>query len=151
MKRYLFLLILLIITIASCHHDSKKIQHKKHKKSLNKDTLFITKRSAVSVFMDSVTLEKTMKQYNKEDGETVADDESFYTFIADSVLESHRLPIINAQGYKYVKFIQTNRKITLIKTDTLVQIHTIYLFDPSKAPVNADMASMQEEYDQYFH
>jgi hypothetical protein len=129
-----------------CHHDSKKLHHKKHKKSLNKDTLFITKRSAVSVWLDSTTMEKRRKQYGNDDSDAAEEDNVYYAGIADSILKSKGLPVIDAQNYKYLKFMQHNGISTVVKIDTLPQFYTLYLFDPSKSPHEADIAEIDVDY-----
>jgi hypothetical protein len=152
MKRYLFILVLLSITIFSgCHHDSKKRHHKKHKNSLSKDTLFITRRSAISVWLDTATLEKRRKQYGDTSFYIAGDDEVYYSGTADSVLTARKLPLISGSEFKFIKFEQNNGIVTIIRTDTLSKLHTLYLFDPSKAPYDADVTIMDEEYKNYYH
>jgi hypothetical protein len=147
--RFLFL----AITICGCHHDQHKHYPKKHKQksTTNKDTLFVTTRSAISVWLDTATLEKRRKQYGDDSFYTVSDDEVYYSSQADSVLRSHKLPIIDAREYKYLKFVQYNKLSKVIKVDTLSFIHTVYLFDPSKMPLNVDVTDIENEYNEFYH
>jgi hypothetical protein len=145
--RFLFL----AVTICGCHHDQHKHHPNKQKSTTNKDTLFVISRSAISVWLDTVTLEKRRKQYGDDSFYTVSDDEVYYRSQADSVLRSHKLPIIDAREYKYLKFVQYNKLFKIIKIDTLSFIHTVYLFDPSKTPRNADVTDIENEYNRFYH
>jgi hypothetical protein len=144
---------LVLIIICGCHYDQRKRHHKKHKqKSItNKDTLCVTARSAISVWLDTAILEKRRKQYGDDDFYTISDDEVYYSSKADSVLRSHQLTVINTDGYKYLKFVQHNEVSEIIKIDTLSLIHTIFFFDPSKAPHNADITDIEDEYNKFYH
>ena len=145
-------LILLTIT-CSCHHDQHSRHHKKHKqKSItNKDTFFVATRSAISIWLDTATMEKRRKQYGDEGYDIGLDDDLFYSSISDSVLRSHHLPVINADGYKYLKFIQSSRVSTVVRIDTIQQLYTLYFFDPSKAPLDADVTDIEAEYNRFYH
>lgn len=146
MKRYSFLLV--IILVIGCHHNHKKPRHEKYKKHSGTDTLFATRRSAISVWSDTITLEKRRKQYGDDDFYTVADDEAYYSVTADSVLRAQKLPLIDTRQYgecKFIKFEQKNGTATLVRIDTLSKLHTLYLFDPSKAPHEADVTAMNED------
>jgi hypothetical protein len=154
MKKLISLFIVPAIVIASgCNHD-KKHPRKKQKHIKSKDTLFVTRRSAISVWLDMVTLEKRRKQYGDTDFYTVADDEAYYSSTADSVLRAQKLPLIDTRQYgacKFIKFEQKNGTATVVRIDTLPKLHTLYLFDPSKAPYEADVAAMDQEYKAFYH
>ena len=111
----------------------------------NQDTLLINKRSAVSFWLDSVQLEKRKNQYGAN-FETGADDYAYYSDVADSVLGTKHLPVINGDGYKYIKFVRSDGTIALIKTDTLQAVYNLYLFNPDRAPYSADVTIMDDEY-----
>ena len=143
---------LILIIICSCHYDQHKRHHKKHQsKSINNDTLFIAKRSAISVWVDTITLEKRRKQYGDSDFYTVADDDVYYSSVTDSFLKSHHLPVTTVKGYKYLTFIQSDKTSTIIKIDTLQQIYTMYFFDPSKAPKAVEVLDIENEYNRFYH
>ncbi|MBV8388459.1 MAG: hypothetical protein JO080_01530 [Mucilaginibacter sp.] len=138
---------------SGCHHD-KKHSHKKQKHIKNKDTLFVTQRSAISVWLDTATLEKRKRQYGNADFYTVADDDVYYASIADSVLKAQKLTLIDTRQFdkcKYLKFVQSNGAMSVVRIDTLAQLYTLYLFDPSRAPHEADIADMDEEYKNFYH
>jgi len=137
----------------SCQHDQPKHRHKKHKQkpvTSSKDTLFVTTRSAVTVWLDTATLEKRRKQYGDDAFYTGSDDDVNYSSIADSVLRSHKLPVINAQGYKYLKFVTYNKSSKIIRVDTLSQIYTLYFFDPLKPLHSADVTDIEDEYYKFY-
>jgi hypothetical protein len=115
-----------------------------------KDTIYINNKSAVSFWLDSAEMEKRRKKEG-DDFSTGADDAAEYAARADSFLRKHNLPIMQADGSKYLKFLQTNGAFTYIKTDTLPFLHTLYLFEPSKKPYNADITSIEDEYKKFFH
>lgn len=144
--------LVLIISTYSCHHAQPKHHHKKHKaRSVSKDTLFNTKRSAISVWQDTATLDKRRKQYGDDGFYTGADDDVYYSSVADSFLQSRHLPVIMAEGYKYLKFVQTDKTITVVKIDTLQQIYKMYFFDPSKKPYDVDVTDIENEYNKFYH
>jgi hypothetical protein len=120
-------------------------------RSQKTDTLLINTRSAISVWLDTATLNKRRKQYGGEAFETGADDDVNYSYIADSVLKAKGLPIIDAVNYKYLKFVQKNGSTTLIKIDTLAQIYNLFFFDSSKAPYNPDVTMIKDEYNKFYH
>ena len=154
MKKLITLFIVpAIVILSSCHHD-KKHSHKKQKHIKSKDTLFVSRRSAVSIWLDTATLEKRRKQYGDADFYAVANDEVYYSGNADSILRAQKLPLIDTRQYdecKFIKFEQKNGVTTLVRIDTLSKLHTLYLFDPSKAPHEADVTSMDEEYGAFYH
>jgi len=155
MKKYFFLitLLLLITLISSCHHDRKKPYHKKHKKNLSRDTLFVTTRSGVAIWLDTITLEKRRKQSGDTDFYIGADDDVYYSSIADSILKAQKLPLVDTRQYgecKFIKFERNNGIATVIKIDTLSKIYTLYLFDPYKAPHEADITIMDDEYKKFY-
>jgi hypothetical protein len=144
--------LILIISICSCHHEQRKGHHKKHQsKSVSNDTLLITKRSAISVWVDTATLEKRRKQYGDSDFYTVADDDVYYYSLTDSFLKSQHLPVTTVKGYQYLKFVQSDKASTVVNIDTLQQIYTMYFFDPSKAPKGVDVPDIENEYNRFYH
>src|ERR1700761_5052814 len=88
-----------------------------------KDTIFITGKSAVSFWLDSVEMERRHKKEG-DDFYVGADDYAFYSAKADSFLKQKKLTIVDADCSKYLKFFQSNSGFTLIKTDTLQMLHT---------------------------
>jgi len=146
------LVLTLLFIVSGCRHDQPKHHHKKIKKTTAyNDTLFVTKRSAVSVWLDRATLEKRRKQYGDVAFEVGSDDDMYYSSMADSVLKSHQLLVIDVKGYKYLKFIQNNATSKIIKIDTLPQAYTMYFFDPLKAPQDVDITDIDNEYKNFYH
>jgi len=158
MKGKLFLLVPLILLYRCTHIDhsesnKKATRHNNVKSNAHtgqRDTLIIDKKEAVSVMLDSLTLEKRKKEWGDTAFYVGADDGNYYDYIADSVLEQKHLPMISADGYHYLKFVQNNGATTLIRIDTLSEITTLYFFDPSKPPHNSDVVNIEEEYKNYY-
>jgi hypothetical protein len=144
--------LVLIILACACNQDQHRRRHKDHKQKVaGTDTLFVTKRSAISVWLDTATLEKRRKQYGDEAFEVGSDDDVYYSSITDSVLKSHQLPVIDTKRYKYIKFIQNNKAFKTVKIDTLPQVYTLYFFDPLKAPQDVDVTDIDNEYKNFYH
>lgn len=165
MKISLFLLLTIPIILIGCYqYDIKKTYSTaktilpKKIKSINlathllqnKDTMLVKNKSAISMLLDSVTLEKRRKEYGDEAFYVGADDDAFYSADVRSFLKKRHLPLIDATGYKYVKFLQPDGSSSLIKTDTLQSIMTYYFFYPSKAPYDIDITDIEREYKNYF-
>lgn len=155
---------LLIATISICgcnytynHSSSNKsrVRHQNYHQpkllSTNKDTLFIYNRAAVRATHDSAALIKNKQKYSDTAVEAYTEDGVYYDYIADSVLQKKKLPVIEAINYKFLKFIQKNGESTIIKVDTLSQISTLFFFDPIKRPRVADVVDIETDYGSYFH
>jgi hypothetical protein len=147
----------MIVFFSDCSHDKQDhVKVKKHtsigktKKSSNPDTLLINSRSAISVLLDSAGLEKRKKKYGDTAYYVGGDDDMYYSYIADSVLNKKGLKIVEALNYKYLKFIQNNGSTTLIRIDTLTQLYNLFLFDPSKAPHITDITAIEDEYNKFY-
>lgn len=50
---------------------------------------------------------------------------------------------------KVLKFISTDKSVTIIKLDLEKEIWGIYLFDPKQKPKKVDMKAIAEEYKEY--
>jgi len=140
----------------SCRHSDHDSKNRKsfHTKSphfiTGKDTLIIDHRTAVSVLLDSLGLEKNKKKYSDTAIEAYTEDGAYYDYLADSVMKQKKLPVIQAIHYKYLKFIQKNGATTVIRVDTLSQISTLYFFDPIKPPHLVDVTDIENEYKNFF-
>ena len=86
----------------------------------------------------------------EEDFTTVADDGVFYESEAEELLAKRGILVVHSGSAKYIRFVNVENESTLIKTDTLNSSWNIYLFIPSKLPLNADMTMMEQEYQSYF-
>jgi hypothetical protein len=156
MKCILPIFLLAVLQLLSCKHDGhrRKNSHTYHKKSKSasaeKDTLLIDFRTAVSVSLDSEAIEKNKKKYGDTAIEAYTEDGAYYDYLADSVLGQKKLPIIQALRYKYLKFVQKNGRITVVRVDTLPQVTTLYFFDPKKTPYTPDVTMIEDEYQKYY-
>ncbi|HWR33942.1 MAG TPA: hypothetical protein VN451_10460 [Chitinophagaceae bacterium] len=118
--------------------------------SNNMDTLTIDKNAAVFYSPDSAQMEKWKKTVGEKDFETVADDWSFYMNSTSEYLQTTTTPVENASDKKVLKFVKTDKSITLVRLDTLSNYWGVYLFTPAKEPKYADLTMMQDEYKSYF-
>ncbi|MES2060947.1 MAG: hypothetical protein V4456_03450 [Bacteroidota bacterium] len=156
---YLFVLMVFITACNQPAADKKATPNKiAAKKALNaqgnkkggKDTLIITTKCAVRVDLDTVQLDKLRKKYGDDAFYTGADDNVYYSYIADSVLKAKDMPVVANKEQKYLKFVRDNGATTLIKIDTLPQPTNYYFFEPSKTPYQPDITDIKAEYQRYF-
>lgn len=112
------------------------------------DTLIVSSAAAVYFAPDSATISKNMSDQNFRIG---FGDGAFLMHEAGRYLEEVRLPVVNTENEHYIKFIQENGKITLIKTDTLSFFMGIIFFHPVKEPREVEnIDNIEVEYNKYF-
>ncbi|RNI31832.1 hypothetical protein EFY79_21050 [Hanamia caeni] len=116
----------------------------------NGDTLTIDRKSAVFFQPDSLQMEERMKKVGEKDFRAGADDYIYYINISAEFLEKQGLPVMNAKGKKYLKFVTSDKKAELVKLDTLSELWGMYLFDPEKKPHYADIIEIEDDYKNYF-
>lgn len=156
MKTILITLLSVSLLLYSCYFDDNKkskaaIYHKTPGAPITgKDTLLVDTKSAISILLDSSALEKNKKKYGDTAVDAYTEDGSYYDYLADSILKQKKLPIIQAINYRYVKFVQKNGAITLIRIDTLSQVSTFYFFDPNKPPHIADVTDIEHDYNSFY-
>lgn len=114
------------------------------------DTLVINYRSAVVFGPDSFKINKQIKAVGEENFRIGYGDEAGLFQEADEFFESVKLPSVFADSCNYLKFVQQNGTITIIKTDSLKDLYGLFLFDPKKPPVLADVTMAEGEYAKYF-
>lgn len=114
------------------------------------DTLVISYQSAVIFAPDSFKINKQIKAVGEEYYRIGYDDEAGLFHEADEFFESVKLPSVFADSCNYIKFVQQNGTITIIKTDSLKDLYGLFLFDPKKPPKLADVTMAEEEYAKYF-
>jgi hypothetical protein len=156
----LSLLVLAMFTIG-CTQPTRKVAPKKVaakeistsrvQKKENKDTLIVTAKCAVRINLDTGQLDKLRKKYGDEAFYTGADDGVYYSSIADSLIHAKHLPLIANKQQKYLKFVQDNGAITMVKIDTLPQASNYYFFEPAKTPYEPDLLDIEEEYQKYYN
>jgi hypothetical protein len=61
------------------------------------------------------------------------------------------LPVLDAKNKKYLKFVLADKRVQLIKLDTLEELWGMYLFDPKKKAYAADMTIIEDEYKSYYN
>jgi hypothetical protein len=114
------------------------------------DTLVINYQSAVIFGPDSFKINKQIKAVGEEYYRIGFDDEAGLFHEADQFFQSVKLPSVFADSCNYLKFVQQNGNITIIKTDSLKDLYGLFLFDPKKPPKLADVTMAEEEYAEYF-
>lgn len=114
------------------------------------DTLIIDKKAAVFYQPDSMQIEKRKKEIGEENFMIGADDYLFSLHTAYEFVDSIRLPVLEANNRRFLKFIRSDKSQTLIKLDTVPDLWGVYLFDPSKNPRLIDGIRIEEEYKSYF-
>ena len=114
------------------------------------EVLLVKNRSAISIILDAAVLNERRKKYGDEAYYVGADDYAYYNAVADSFLKKQNLPVINAGGYRFIKFLRSNRSISRIKTDTLSDIISVYFFEPSKGFYKADITNIEDEYKNFY-
>ena len=109
----------------------------------------IDKRTAVYYSPDSVQVQR---EVNKEEEEfyTAADDNIYYMSQARHFTDSLKLNAVDVIGQKFIKFICQDGTSVIIKKDTLQSLWGVYLFDPGKKPMEADMMNIGADYKSYF-
>jgi hypothetical protein len=157
------LLAFVAAVLFSCHSSTQNVQQKKSvktpppsvkkiaakKTSGRSDTLIIDSTAAVFTIVESAEIEKRKKKYG-DDFYTGADDFVFASSEAHNYLEKQNIKIIDANGRQFLKFVKADKSAVVIRLDTVSQLFNLYLFNPAKAPVNADMTNVEAEYKKYF-
>ncbi len=116
------------------------------------DSLVISVSAAVFYQPDSVQLEKFKTISSKAVFETTT-HESFYQMRnAKMVLKKYwpQIEIHEAVRIRYLKFIKEDKAITIIDLDTKPDIYGLFLFNPKKEPVFADMMNIDTALGFYF-
>lgn len=158
-KKYMkiiYLALLIVWVFTSCRHERDKASNlqkhilKRNVRSHSSDTLIIDRKAAVDIQLDSAALEQNKKKYGDTTIEAYAEDGSYYESIADSVIEKKRLQLIQSLHHKFIKFVQDNGAITMVKVDTLPAVSTLFFFDPTKPPHIVDVTDTENEYKNYF-
>lgn len=116
----------------------------------HQDTLIINTKAAVFISPDTIQIEKRKREVGEEDFMTGADDFLFYMNKSHEFLEKQKLKLLDIKDRKFVKFIKEDKSSISIKVDTLPALWNVYLFDPSKAPINIDMTMIEEQYKNYY-
>lgn len=130
--------------------DTLKTQIAAQTSPVDTDTLIINRKAAVFYQPDSLQMEKRMKQVGEADFRIGADDYIYYVNTSTEYLENQGLPVFNSKNKKYLKFVLADRKVRIIKLDTLEELWGMYLFDTKKKPYAADMTIIEDEYKSYY-
>ena len=166
MGHALKLLLLYSSTIASCSTTDKKQETKTETHSdlvditqkpitpkiasIDIDTLTIDKRTAVFYQPDSLQIEKRKKEVGVQDFMAGADDYIYSINTSSEYLEKQGLKVLDAKSKRFLKFVSADKKVQLVKLDTLPELWGICLFDPNKKPYYADMTMIEDEYKKYY-
>jgi len=155
MRIRLFVLILAGLVICSCGNNDQKanettLQTKPQQQPIansNSDTLLISAKSAVFFQPDSSVIAKRIEE---DDFRAGADDYIYYINESADYLEKQGLPVIDAKGRKYIKFIWGTQSTQLVKLDTLPDMWGMFLFDAKQPPLYAEIVEIENDYKKYF-
>jgi len=114
------------------------------------DTLIIDSKAAVFYQPDSLQMAKRMKEVGEENFRAGKDDYLYSMNTSAEYLERQGVPIVDAKGRKFLKFMMVHKKSQLIKLDTLKELWGLYLFTPQKKPYSADLNAIEDDYKRYF-
>ena len=130
--------------------DILKKQVAEEPSPLDTDTLTIDRKAAVFYQPDSLQIERQMKQVGEADFRAGMDDYIYYINVSAEYLEKLGLPVFDAKNKKYLKFVMADKKAKLVRLDTLEELWGMYLFDPKKKPLYADIIDIEEDYKSYY-
>ncbi len=153
--KYLFIFFFVSTFVGCSTEPPRNLKGKKsaaiinHKNSKS-DTLVIDHKIAVEVQLDSAALEQNKKKYGDTTIEAYAEDGAYYQSVADSIIRQKKLPLMESSNYKFIKFVQNNGAITIVKVDTLQAVSTLFFFHPAKPPHIVDVTDAENEYKSYF-
>jgi hypothetical protein len=114
------------------------------------DTLVIATKAAIFIKPDSLQIEKRKKQVGEENFYAGADDYLFYMNSAYEYLDSAKIPIIQSEKKKFIKFLRIDKSYSVINIANLPDLWNIYFFDPTRKEKQIDMTSIENEYKNYF-
>lgn len=98
----------------------------------------------------SAQIEKRKKAIGEDDFYTGVEDYAYYLNAAHDYLDSTKLPLLDAKGKQFLKFISNNQTEQIIKLDTLPELWGIYLFNSAKSAKAINITMIEEEYKSYF-
>lgn len=130
--------------------DTLKAQIEPQPFPLDTDTLTIDRKTAVFYQPDSLQMEKRMKKVGEADFRAGAHDYIYYVNTSAEYLEKEGLPVLDAKNKKYLKFVLANKRVQVIKLDTLEELWGMYLFDPKKKACAVDITIIEDEYKSYY-
>lgn len=172
MQPTLRILLLLTFTACSCATNDQKQKHESdavissadttqklvipkaqtapQTSPLDADTLTVGSKAAVFYQPDSLQINKRMKEVGEADFRAGADDYIYYINTSVEYLEKEGLRVFDAKNKNYLKFVLADKRVQVIKLDTLQELWGIYLFDPKKKPYVADITIIEDEYKSYY-
>jgi hypothetical protein len=160
------LILVFCLTISACGTDVKKQSTKTgvkispddtstnsisvHNSYIDNDTMLVDKKCVVFFQPDSALIELHMKKSKEEDFRAGADDYMYYINESWQYLDKKGIKILDAKDKKYLGFISVDKKMQLVKLDTLPDLWGLYFFDPAKQPHYADIMDIESDYDNYY-
>ena len=118
--------------------------------SANGDTLIVYRKAAVFYEPDSSKIAKRRQAVGEDDFNVGVEDYAYYLNAAHDFLYGTKLPQLDANDRKFIKFVSIDNSEKTVKIDTLSELWGIYLFDPAKKARQVDMTMIEEEYKNYF-
>jgi hypothetical protein len=142
-------LILLVLTIASCKNETTPTAAKPQPNTGN-DTMVIAGKCAVLYSLPPGKLEQLKQKWGRQQYNAKIDSASYYTSEAVFHIDTARIKKIDATGKKVLKFVAAKQPDYIINLDTVQHLMGIYLFNPPKAPVEAEIPNAKNTIKQYY-
>jgi hypothetical protein len=117
---------------------------------LDRETLFVSKRSVIFYAPDSMQIVRRKREIGDRNFQIGLDDYAYYMNEAFELAEKSGISVVHTENQKFFKFIRNGQPGLIIRKDTLEELWGIFLFDPAKEPVKADMVEFEEELKRYF-
>jgi hypothetical protein len=149
MRNFLYFFILSTLFV-SCKSQQKEKTVPYLNANINNDTLYINTQAAVFYEPDSLKIERIKKKVGEENFYIGADDYNYYMHLSYGFIDSIKLPILRTENKKILKFISNDSSNEIIILDTLSQLWGVYFFDPRKKSKQADIVSIEDDYNIYF-
>ena len=106
-------------------------------------------KCAVVYSPDSTKIEELRSTNSEEDFYTIADDNLYYMSGATEYLEKKSIKLFYTEK-RILEFYKTNHNRVVINLDSINPLWGVYLFDPSKDPLNADIMVIDPDFKRYF-
>lgn len=120
-------------------------------KKSSSDTLLVDQRCAVFYIADSAQTAKRIKMGKMDTvgGDDYGDDNAYYLGQTAEFLDKHKVKILSVDDKKYILFKSQGNVSSVVRTDTLEELVAVFLFDPSKGFINADIVNIEGDFNKF--